>query len=119
MRNLRINRWPWPRAGLIALLLTLLLATTAGATLINRKISGVMPPFGEVLDFKISPDGSRVVYLADRETDEVSELYSLTLPDGALIKLNSPLVSGGAGIPFQNNAHNKRGVLLGRPKTEW
>lgn len=33
------------------------------------------PPRGTVTDFRVSPDGARVVYLADQEADERFELY--------------------------------------------
>jgi hypothetical protein len=41
----------------------------------NIKLSGVMPAFGDVSFFQISPDGRYAVYLADQDTDEVFELY--------------------------------------------
>jgi hypothetical protein len=31
--------------------------------------------------FKISPDDSRVVYIADQDLEQVVELYATTLPD--------------------------------------
>jgi len=43
----------------------------------------------------ISPDGTRVVYAADQETDEVVELYSVPIAGGPVVKLNGPLVTGG------------------------
>lgn len=60
---------------------------------------GSMPDyFG---DFQISPDGNRVVYRADGDTDEISELYSVPI-DGhtAAVKLNGPLVAGGETYQF-------------------
>ena len=43
----------------------------------NIKVSGVMPPFGDVDSFQISPNGRYAVYFADQDTDGVSELYSV------------------------------------------
>jgi Tol biopolymer transport system component len=43
----------------------------------------------------VSPDGSRVVYMADQDTNDVFELYSVPIAGGAVTKLNGPLVSGG------------------------
>lgn len=89
------RRLQW--TGLSVLFLTLLLVATASADLVNRKISGTMPAFGEVSDVEISPDGQTVVYIADQEVDEKFELYSVPL-DGSSppVKLNGPLVSGGS-----------------------
>ncbi len=46
--------------------------------------------------FQISPDGSRVVYLADQDTDEIFELYSVPIGGGPSVKLNGTLVTGGS-----------------------
>ena len=76
----------WRRAGLTALWLGLLLIATASlvsAVQINRKISGVMPAFGDAEYSEISPDGQYVVYIADRESDDVYELYSVPLVGGS------------------------------------
>jgi hypothetical protein len=56
--------------------------------------------------FQISPDSSRVVYLADQDTDNVWELFSVPLAGGASIKLNGSLVAGGnVGGPFGQGQH--------------
>jgi len=54
---------------------------------------------GNIIDrgFQISPDGSRVIYVADQEKDNVFELFSVPIdgPATAGVKLNIPLVDGG------------------------
>jgi len=47
-------------------------------------------------NFRISPDGSRVVYWADQDEDELFELFSVPI-DGSLapVQLNGSLVAGG------------------------
>jgi hypothetical protein len=65
----------------------------------NRKISGDMPAFGDVIDkyrrkLDISPDGQYVVFMADREADEIYELYSVPMSGGEPLKLNTPLTIG-------------------------
>jgi len=45
--------------------------------------------------FRFSPDSRRVIYLADQETDDVFELYSVLVAGGAPVRLNGPLVAGG------------------------
>lgn len=42
----------------------------------------------------ISPDGSRVVYTADQDTDEQVELYSVPIEGGTVTRLNTPLLPG-------------------------
>jgi len=55
-------------------------------------------PGGDVhrLGIVISPDSSRVVYIADQDQDEVNELYSVPI-DGqaAPVKVSGPMVPGG------------------------
>ena len=74
---------------------------------------------GEVSsDFQITPDSSRVVYIADQETDAVTELYSVPAAGGPVVKLNGPLVAGGAvsNVPrarhFQITPDGSRVVYL-------
>jgi Tol biopolymer transport system component len=50
---------------------------------------------GEVWTLEISPDGSRVVYMADQDTDEIPELYTVPAAGGAATKLNAPLPGNG------------------------
>jgi Tol biopolymer transport system component len=46
-------------------------------------------------DFRISPDSSRVVYLAEQDSAEVVELYSAPIAGGVpSVKLNNALVNG-------------------------
>ncbi|MGD2271754.1 MAG: hypothetical protein PVI06_15235, partial [Desulfobacterales bacterium] len=59
------------------------------------KLSGPMISGGDVIDFKISPDGSRVTYLADQETNEVFELYVNSINGGIPVKVSGPLVLNG------------------------
>jgi Tol biopolymer transport system component len=54
-----------------------------------------MPEFGDVQNFKISPDNQYVVYLADQDEESVNELYSIPLRGGKPEKLNGPIVSEG------------------------
>ena len=56
--------------------------------LTNIKLSGVMPPFGDVDRFLTSPDGRYAVYLADQETDGVYEVYSVLVGGGSPVRLN-------------------------------
>jgi Tol biopolymer transport system component len=72
------------------------LAALSGAQ--GRRISAPLPPAiaGDVSSpVVLSPDGSRVVFLADADQDGRVELYSAPLSGGSAVKLNGPLVAGG------------------------
>lgn len=70
----------------------------AGANVI--KLNGTLAAGGDVSSFaspfQFSPDGQRVVYHADQDTNDVFELYSVPT-DGSTVpvKLNGALVTGG------------------------
>jgi len=61
------------------------------------RLSGPMAANGDVLGvFRISPDGSRVIYRADQDADQVNELFGVPLDGSAApVRLNAPLVAGG------------------------
>lgn len=67
----------------------------AGGTPI--KLNGALVPGGDVGAgagaFTISPDSSRVVYLADQQTVDVLELYSVPITGGVATKLHPPLAA--------------------------
>jgi Tol biopolymer transport system component len=66
-----------------------------------RQISGSMVTGGDVQEpyFRITPDGQRVVYLADQDENDVFELFSAPV-DGSqpAIQLNRPLLTGGDAV---------------------
>ena len=59
------------------------------------KLNDTLVASGDVFNFQISPDGSRVVYNADQDTDGDNELYSVPIGGGTVTKLNSTLVTDG------------------------
>jgi len=73
------------------------------------KLNGPLVAGGSVVDFpQFTPDGSKVIYLADQNTDEIVELYSVDSGGSTPVKLNSPLAAGtsvskndGQGTIFQ------------------
>ncbi len=87
---------------------------------VTRKISGT-PMAGSVSAFAISPDGVRVVFIADKDTAGLPELYSV--PAGgstAPVKLSTglPFGSGDAGVSaFQITPDSTRVVFLADPNT--
>ncbi len=74
------------------------------------RLNGPLVANGDVQEFAISPDGRRVIYLADQDLNSVDELYSVPI-DGSLpaIKLNPTLsgdrrVQGGDVLPGSRRA---------------
>ena len=99
---------------LLVLLVQPLLTSHAGSELVNRKISGTMPAFGEVdswVEFQISPDSRTVVYVADAQTDEAFELYSVPI-DGrsAPVRLSGLLPVGTSIQGFEIASDSSRVV---------
>ena len=46
--------------------------------------------------------GDRVIYLADQDTDQVIELYSVRITGGMVTKLNGPLPVGGDVVEYSS-----------------
>jgi Tol biopolymer transport system component len=69
--------------------------TSGGPT---TRLNPALVAGGDVSEYLISPDGTRVVYTADQQVDEVYETYSVPIDGGAAIRLNDPLVPGGDAI---------------------
>ena len=83
------------------------------------KVSGLMPPFGDVGPiFQISPDGRYAVYLADQDTDGVLELYSVLLGGGSPVRLNPPLPFGRNVTSFRISPDSSRVVYLTDQQTD-
>lgn len=56
-------------------------------------------PASRIKECVISPDSSRIVFVQDRETPGVFELYCVPMEGGTPTKLSPPLVSGGDVCP--------------------
>ena len=65
----------------------------AGGT--RTRLNGTLGSGGDVLDHAISPDSTRVVYLADQNVDALNELWSVPVGGGTATRLNRTLTSGG------------------------
>ena len=87
---------------------------------LNRKISG-SPMAGSVSAFRVSPNGATAVFIADKDTVGVHELYSVPV-DGSSIptKISAGLTfaAGKAGVSaFQISPDSARVVFLADPAT--
>jgi hypothetical protein len=65
------------------------------------RLTPAMVAGGQIYQVAISPDGRRVIYLADQETLNRPELFSVPMTGGGSTKLNPSLVTDGAVVDFQ------------------
>ena len=84
------------------------------------QLNPLLPSGRSVGNFQISPDSSRVVYIADQDTDNVTELYSVPIggPAWAGIKLNGPLVLNGNVTSFAISPDSSRVVYRADQQTD-
>ncbi|NJM08071.1 hypothetical protein HC891_20605, partial [Candidatus Gracilibacteria bacterium] len=68
--------------------------------------------FDTVSSFAVSPNGQRVVYCADPDTDDIFELFSVSLTGGTPVKLNVPPGAFGGIERFEISADSARVVFL-------
>jgi hypothetical protein len=67
---------------------------------------------GDVFDsYRITPNSLGVVYVADQETDDVSEIFSVPVIGGTVNKLNPSLTAGGDVSGYFLVAPNNLGVI--------
>ena len=70
----------------------LYVVSSGAGGLARLKLNGALVADGDVSSsVLLSPDGTRVLYIADQDTDGVHELYSVPISGGAPVKLNAPL----------------------------
>ena len=84
------------------------------------KLNSALPSGGDVssADFEITSDGSLVIYLADQDTDEVLELYSVPVAGGTPTKLNGTLVSGGDVVFYDISADGSKVIFQADQDTD-
>lgn len=82
----------------------------AGPSSGRVKLSGELTAGGDAGLFRVSPDGSRVVYRADQDSDEVLELYSVGIagPFGSAVKISKPLAAGQDVLMFRFTPDGQR-----------
>ena len=120
-----------PGAQQISIKLTLLMLLSLASLLLNVtafaqdqlgnpvQISAPQVVFGDVQSFQVSPDGSRVVYVADQNTDGVFELFSVPTAGGTAVRLNPNLVNnGGVSSVFQFSPDGSRVVYIADQNTD-
>ncbi len=80
-------------AAIAGLLLALIWACPP-AQAVSVRLNAPLGIGRQVMTYKVSPDGRRVVYVADQDTDNVMELYGVPIAGGTPVKLNGPLSDG-------------------------
>ncbi len=104
----------------LALVLVITVTSTAGAVLINRKISGDLP-YGVSVSYPyphMSPDGKYMVFKAMRSGyDNENDLYSVPIFGGARYPLRRITATGGKIYSFQITANSQRVVYLADQET--
>jgi Tol biopolymer transport system component/fibronectin type 3 domain-containing protein len=79
----------------------LFVADEAGTTVVN--LSGSLVPGGQVFrsPAPFSPDGSKVAFIAEKDTVGTRELYVVPSAGGTAVKVSAPLGSGGNVLDFR------------------
>jgi Tol biopolymer transport system component len=73
---------------------------------------------GNVLGSRVSPDSSTTVYIADQDTDDVYELYRVTLEDGAVTKISDVLIPSGDVFYFEISPDSSTVVYVADQNTD-
>ena len=83
------------------------------------RLNDPLPTNGDVglFGIKLSPDGSRVVYSADQETNNVHEIFSVPIGGGTVTKLNTTLPSGSFIAEFKFTPDSSTVVYRGEQDT--
>ena len=68
---------------------------------VSTKLNSPLVEHGDVFESLITTDGTRVIYLADQDTNNVDELYSVSIWGGPSTRINAPLRAGAEILGFQ------------------
>ena len=84
------------------------------------KVSGTLVAGGSVDpgSYRLTPDGSRVIYIADQTTDSVFELFSASVLGGSVVKLNGTMASNRDVQDFAISADGARVVYTSDEGTD-
>jgi dipeptidyl aminopeptidase/acylaminoacyl peptidase len=84
----------------------------------STKVSPAITPGGTVVDFKVDPSGTKLVYLASQDTAGLIELYSVSSLGGVATKLNPVITTGGKVTTFQISPDGSTVVFQGDIDTD-
>ena len=97
------------------LLITCLASSALANQVVTTQLTAAQAPTGGVRSVQVSPDNSRVVYLANQEVGDRYELYSRAVAGGPITKLNPSLPMGGTVESFGITADSSRVVFVADP----
>ena len=83
------------------------------------KLNGPLVAGGDVVDngLQFSPDSNRVLYQADQDTNDVTEIFIVPSTGGTSVKLNGPLVAAGDVSSMHFSPDGSRVVYLADQET--
>ena len=86
----------------------------SSAEALSKRISGPMPAFGDVSGwFRISPNSQYVIYIADQQTDDALELWSVPLTGNSPPSRLSALLPSGSSVDrFEVSPDGSRVVYI-------
>lgn len=86
---------------------------------VRTKVNGSIVLGGIVSSsYDFSANSSKIVYIADQQTDEVHELYSVNLDGGSNVKISATPVSGGDVASFKITPDSQKVVYLADQSTD-
>jgi Tol biopolymer transport system component len=77
-----------------------------------RLLDGIVKPYSDVRDYRISPNGLGVVYNADVLSDERFDLGSVSITGGTHNWLNGAMVAGGQSWAFSISPDSSKVVFI-------
>ena len=93
--------------------------TKIDGTGVVTKVSAPMVSQGIVSpNYDISPNDSKIVYIADQQTDEVQEIFSVNTDGSSNTKINPTLVSNGDVVSFKISSDSQKVVYLADEVTD-
>lgn len=84
----------------------------------RQKLNSPLVDGGDVFFAQVSPDGNTAVYIADQDTNDVWELYSVALGNGDVTKLSDSLVEAGNVWHFEISEDSSTVVYVADQDTD-
>jgi Tol biopolymer transport system component len=92
--------------------------TVAANPAVRLALTNGLVANGGIVEFRISPDSARAVFLADKDTDNVFELYSTPLNSNAPVKISGVLAANGDVSDFKISPDGSRVVFVADKDTD-
>lgn len=83
----------------------------------THRLNGDLVAGGHASGYRVSPDGNWVVYIAEQDTPDANELYSVPIQGGTSQRLNSALPSGARVNRYEITPDSRR-VIFQAPQED-